>query len=130
MEFLVNKFVVKKFDDSLYINNLLEELTPYTFKGKVDFTCRPACIYSTKDKFVMKDSEHPDYILNDKKIKVNEDDMRIIQVGEVKLTHKFSIQDFFNQNKDAYCIVFYTPDGQTIFHQGNKIRVYIDHQSN
>jgi len=133
MEFFINKFVVKKFDDNIYVNNLIEELNSYEFKGKIDFVNSPTCIYNTKDKFVMNfgtlidsNSGYLDYVIDGKRIIVNTDDRKFIQVEQVNLSHKFSIQDFFNRHKDAYCIVFYTPDGKTIFHQGNKIRVYID----
>ena len=48
-----------------------------------------------------------------------------VQTERIKLSRNYGLQDFFNEHKNAKCIVFFLCEN-TIFHEGYTIRVFVD----
>lgn len=126
------KIVQKNWAYSPNIENAyraIEELNEYEFNGQIDFTFSPIFLYDPDNRIAVNltavGAETPKMAIldEDKIVKIE----RIVSKStEVyPLSRNYSLQDFFNDHANAKCIVFFLSEG-TIFHEGYRIRVYID----
>ena len=113
---------------------LKHELGEYEFDGAIDFTYGPTFLFDPENLIVMPhEVEQSDlgskiFIEEDGKIvNVKGQSAKFCQAEPVGLGRHFTLQDFFDKNREASCIVFYVnPEYPgTIFHPGNRIRVAI-----
>lgn len=116
--------------DSDIAYHAIEELNEYEFAGKVDFAYCPVFLYDAENCItingVVGRTETPKMvILDDSEIK-EVANIQSKSTVAVLLSRNYDLQDFFNDHKNAKCIVFFLGTGYTIFHEGYRIRVYID----
>lgn len=113
---------------------LRRELNEYEFDGAIDFTYGPTFVFDVTHFFVLP--PEPDSLDSGNKILIEEDNkivdvisdsVKFMQTASLKLKRDFALQDFFDKNKEASCIIFYVnPDHpDTIFHPGNIIRAAV-----
>jgi len=113
---------------------LKRELGEYEFDGAVDFTKGPTFVFDMENLIVLPhEVESSDFGTKvfieeeGKVINIAGDNTKFFQSQSLRLGRYFSLQDFFDKNKDASCIVFYVDPEHpgTIFHSGNIIRVAV-----
>lgn len=107
-----------------------KELEDYTWDGIIEFTNSPTFTMNIKHFLVMNYFINQDNEIflkkEDKLIPVNKEDIQFFQIETCKLGPNFSLQDFFDKNKDAKCIVFYLSETSgSLFHEGYKIRAVV-----
>ena len=136
MKFPEKYQIVRRVDPTL--DAIKMELDQYDFDGMVDFMEGPTGILNTEANVVApfhkKGDPPPDqtYIyVNDKLVKINDENNKFIQVATVRFNKTFHFQDFLDNNKDVKALIFYpSPDHPTIFHAGNHIRVAVIKEDN
>lgn len=106
------------------------ELRDYEFDGKIEFSNAPTFVMNLEHLVVMHtfiENKEDVYIKSDDNmLPINNDDIHFLQVTSYQLGPNNSLQDFFNENKYAKCIVFYaSPNAGSIFHEGYKIRAAV-----
>lgn len=128
MEF-VEKLKVKE----IFISEkLINELKEYHFKGRIDFSDNPMFLYDIKNKIVVSpiitknDGEDENRIILNGKLLEIEEIKNIAVEDPLKLSRAYNLQNFFDDNKDAKCIIFYCPNEHTVFHEGNILRAFVD----
>jgi hypothetical protein len=107
------------------LNKIKEELNDYTFKGKIDFSYGISFLYDLENKIVLENYEASEVVI-DNEIKKIEKKVCKAATQRYPLSKNQSLQDFFNDNKDAECIVFCLGTPSSIFHAGYCVRVYVD----
>ena len=113
---------------------IMLELQDYEFDGIVDVVDCPTFYFDTKYNIVLNPTEKKDeheqqiFLKKDGELHKLGENTKFMQVSTCQLGKSFGLQDFFDKNKDAECIVFYTPEdsgGYTVFHAGNQLRVCV-----
>jgi len=120
MNIIKKQWIDTKDDHHKYVE---QELNEYNFNGRIDFSSNPAFPYDIQLKIVL-DNDSNNVIINGIVSEVKNSGNFVV-VERVQLSKNYNLQDFFNDNKDAKCIVFYL-SGQSLFHEGYTIRTYID----
>jgi len=115
-------------------DSLKRELEEYEFNGAVDFSKGPTFVFDNDNLIVLPhEVESSDvgskvFIEEDGRIiNIKGENTAFIQTQPIKLGRHFNLQDFFEKNRDASCIVFYVDHEHsgTIFHSGNIIRAAV-----
>jgi len=113
---------------------LKRELAEYEFNGVVEFSKGPTFVFDMENFIVFthdvesSDSGTKIFLEEDGKvINIEGINTKFFQAQALNLSRYFNLQDFFDKNKEASCIVFYiNPDYPvTVFHPDNIIRVAI-----
>lgn len=128
MKIVQKNWVFDNVADNVY--RALEELNEYEFEGQVDFCFAPLFYYDVENRIVVNASsigaEPPKLVILDKSEIREVVDVVTKSSEQVILSRNYGLQDFFNDHANAKCIVFFLSTGYTIFHEGYRIRVYID----
>lgn len=107
------------------------ELTEYEFDGRIDFSFGPIFCYDVNNHITI-DYGNDKYkatkvLINDEVVDLKKITIKSVSVERIRFTRSYSLQDFFNEHKNAKCIVFFLY-GPSIFHEAYTIRVYIDEE--
>ena len=127
------KYEIVRKVESNYDDILKQELLEYDFEGDVDFCSTPTCTFDVENNIIVPFYEKGDpedassYLYIDDKLVKAGLNVKFLQVGTFRLKRNYHLQDFFDKNKDAKCIVFYRhPDSLgSVFHPGNQIRAAV-----
>jgi len=107
----------------------LQELSEYEFNGNIELSLLPIFPYEKEKHFVIDcpgDYEKfNSVIINGELLKLEKLTVSSVQTERIRLSKNYNLQDFFNEHKNAKCIVFFLC-GNTIFHEGYTIRVFVD----
>jgi len=109
----------------------IDELKEYNFNGNIELVNSPIFVYEKNRHFVINcpdnSIEEKDFkiLINDEIIELKGFTVSSASVDRIKLSKDYSLQEFFNEHKNAHTIVFFLC-GASIFHEAYTIRVYID----
>ena len=118
MKFLNKAYVIQNIPSSEF-ENARKELEEYEFNGLIEFVAAPVFLMDSGYNFVIKQGVTT-MLINGVLTEI--DGEKFEQVNSIKLSRNYTLQDFFNENKNAKCIVFYITSSDSVFHEGNKIR--------
>lgn len=110
-----------------------QELHEYDFDGRVDFALGPIFYYDPINHIVVDyedtGSENAIKVLIDGElVELNKNtEISSFKVERIRLSRAYGLQEFFNEHRKAKCIIFYV-FGNSVFHEGYTIRVYIDEE--
>jgi hypothetical protein len=124
MDIVKKQWVINK---DAYFTYAIQELNEYKFNERIDFSLNGAFAYDTKLKIVI-DEDKTDVLINGALSELKDNiNAKFVAAERTQLSKNYSLQHFFNDNKDAKCIVFFL-SGRSIFHEGYTIKTYIDNE--
>lgn len=120
-------------------SNVRKELNEYTFNGNVDISQHSVFAYDTENCIVFDNitkvcdityaKQHnikPTVVINHVVKSIDPNNIKTCNTVRIQLNRNYSLQDFFDENCTAKCIVFEISDSFSIFHSGYTIKAYID----